>query len=144
MSNEDKLYSDALNSLTDHYLETLEMMSSEELKVEHNEVSGNSTDRIAKIKGLVGQRILERKKAIFPKEDSRSSVFSSEDILTKIKSKYGKLQNYFESKINSDASGFEHLTLAYRNRNDEFVDETELEGLLEDLIEVGQITEKDL
>lgn len=143
MSNNEKLYRDALDNLTDHYLETLESMSPNELQIEHEELVGNSLNRVTKLKGLVGKRILERKKAIFCEEEN-SSRSSAESLLSKIKNTYGTYQEYLKSKMGSGATGFEDMTFAFRNRNDSSIAEAELEGILEDLIELGKITEKDL
>lgn len=144
MSKDKTTYLEALHSLSDHYLDNLESMTLEELQAEHSALYGDSARRIQEVDSFVSNVMVEMKKELFNEKAASEEDELSKTLVERIKHQYGSVRAFIDSKIKSEAPCIDGLTLAYRNHNENRIGEQELEGVLEDMIKVGQVTPKDI
>jgi len=118
MSNKDTSYLQVLCSMSDDYLEYIDTLNNDELHSEHREAFGDDAQRRLKtIQDIFSNVIINKKKSIVSHLPSCNKEIhvSDDDIVDKVKNKYGSLINFFENKFLLDSTMPSGLTLQYRN-----------------------------
>ena len=143
MSNNDISYLQILCSLSDDYVEHLENLSNEELHAEHKEVFGEeSQSRIVTIKSIFSSALSKKKKEIASQLVIESKVEQdSNDIVARIKTKYGSLKRFFHEGFLNNPMMPSDLTLQYRNITE--VTDEDIELLIDALHEHGDLQIED-
>lgn len=143
MSNKKISYLQALCSMSDDYLEHIDTLNNTEIHNEHKEMFGDdSQGRIETIQNLFNNVIMSKKKNIVSNISFEiDEVRCSDDVVSKIKNRYGSLKNFFESKFMKDSDIPSELTLQYRNM--ENITDEDITLLIEALYANGDLKIED-